>query len=164
MLILERLGSRRVYESTDGDNWTRSSYNHPFNIGSHVVVTIPDHGVIWGLGNNMGTPFSKLWKPADSPTLAGPPMSVTTAKDLTINVAPNPFNSGTTISIGSKEAGSKEAKIKIYDVTGHLCFFASLPPASSSIAWNTSTLPAGVYVVKASINNQILTKKLFLQK
>jgi hypothetical protein len=79
-----------------------------------------------------------------------------------LSVFPNPFTSTTIIKIRSKEARGKEAKIKIHNVTGSLCFSASLSPASSEFTWNPVQQPAGVYIIQLTYGIQKITKRLIL--
>jgi hypothetical protein len=87
-----------------------------------------------------------------------------TVSGLMVEVLPNPFNSVAKIILRSKEARYKDAKIKIYNVTGNLCFSASLLPASSEYTWNPSNLSAGIYVVQVKAGSRVMCKKLLLQK
>ena len=71
IFILERPASgsaNRVWESTNGINWTQKSYSHGLtwtdSYGSVAFLTI--HGAIWGLGSQSGNVlYSRLWRPDD---------------------------------------------------------------------------------------------------
>jgi hypothetical protein len=161
MLLLQRLGSRRVWETTDGDNWTRTSYNHPFDIASLVVVTIPDHGVIWAIGNDMGDPFSKLWKPDDMTTKAE---STLARRPSELSAFPNPFNSAVAISLPTA-GGLSQITAAVYDVRGRIVADLSRQAKNGrTITWNAKGFPKGVYLLKVSAGLKTITKKLFLQK
>jgi len=83
---------------------------------------------------------------------------------LSISVFPNPVRSYTTISLRSKEATSKKAKINIYDVTGNLYFSASLLLGASGYTWTPAGLSNGVYIMKIQIDNKTFSKRILVQK
>lgn len=71
LIIVERGNSTtstyRWWTSTDGDTWSLGSGNHPFSFRPYVVISIPELGVLWALGeNDVPTPtfYSRVWKPA----------------------------------------------------------------------------------------------------
>jgi hypothetical protein len=79
-------------------------------------------------------------------------------------VEPNPVGSGNSVTIRSSSALSKA---EVYDLIGKLVFKANgeiYQTAQNSIVWNTKDAPAGVYVVKAMVNNQTAVKRIVLAK
>ena len=68
-----------------------------------------------------------------------------------VGAYPNPFNPSTTLSLNVAEASA--ATIMAYDITGRVVdvvFDGTLQAGMSTITWNASSLPSGVYIVKLS--------------
>lgn len=68
MLLLERTlnGARRVWQTTDGDNWTLKGYSHPFPHDNGTIVTLSQWGTLWFIGyDGSGARTTVLWKPDD---------------------------------------------------------------------------------------------------
>lgn len=82
--------------------------------------------------------------------------------DLRLLVSPNPFKGSTTLSFPVVE---DNARIEIYNLGGENVSILSLPKNATSIVWNASNFPDGVYFVKLFTNEKIVsTKKLLLSK
>jgi hypothetical protein len=86
---------------------------------------------------------------------------------MRLEVYPNPFNSAVKIMVRRYAYGVWRVSLKIYDISGKLV--KDFTPYASritpySFAWNASTLPAGIYLLKLNVGQKTITKKLFLQK
>ena len=79
---------------------------------------------------------------------------------------PNPFNPSTTLSISADNATN--ASVMAYDITGRLVdvvFKGAINQGVSTITWNASSLPSGVYFVKVSTPNGLASmQKVMLMK
>ena len=79
---------------------------------------------------------------------------------------PNPFNPSTTLSINADNATN--ASIMAYDITGRLVdvvFKGAINSGVSTITWNASSLPSGVYFVKVSTPEGLASmQKVMLMK
>jgi hypothetical protein len=63
LLILETTG-QRAWTSVDGSTWVQIS-NHPFTQNARVVAPLRGElNCMWAVGNDNGTNFSELWRPA----------------------------------------------------------------------------------------------------
>ncbi|OGJ88062.1 MAG: hypothetical protein A2268_04640 [Candidatus Raymondbacteria bacterium RifOxyA12_full_50_37] len=87
-----------------------------------------------------------------------------------LTVMPNPFNPSTTITISNCKSHIAEEELKIYNVKGEMVDDLSLLinnaefPIRNSIIWDASRRQSGVYVVKAKIGGQVLTKTITFLK
>jgi flagellar hook assembly protein FlgD len=88
---------------------------------------------------------------------------------VVIKVVPNPFNSSTIFKINSRFK-IEDLRLKIYDINGKMVndLTSKIKNQQSSIlnqiTWNPTNLTAGIYLIKAVIGDQTVTKKLFLLK
>jgi hypothetical protein len=65
LLILERGGSRNVYESEDGDTWSGSVGTHPFVSNAYALCSLRDGlGCVAEFGSNTTTSRCNLYRPA----------------------------------------------------------------------------------------------------
>jgi hypothetical protein len=162
--IATQTGTNTWYElDVTARKWTRLTNipGMPSN-SPNMQVPIPELGVIYYFRHKGSAREAWLYRHRKGSTVNTESMIKGSLER--ISVAPNPFSSTTVIKIRSKEVRNKEAKIKIFDVTGNLCFFTSLLPASLDYSWNTAGLPAGVYIVKAFTGKEQITKKIYLMK
>jgi hypothetical protein len=82
----------------------------------------------------------------------------------TLEVYPNPFKSRTVISI-DKKLQVASYKLSIFDITGKQLETCNLKLATSNtVIWNSASLPAGIYILKAKTGNRVLSRKLVLQR
>jgi hypothetical protein len=116
---------------------------------------------------------------ASTPLEAG----VTVVRAVDVDVTPNPFHGTVRIVLNGVIAGDVETlrpgvdnrgrtgrnvstirpQMSIYDIHGKLIAkFGS--EIRSTIEWNASGLPAGVYILKTDLNNRRVTKRLILTK
>jgi hypothetical protein len=147
------------------DTWSQiTNMNNKPNLGTASLwhVPIPEYNVIFVFKHSGSTRSIYLYRHTASTAVAGSP--AVGKGQFKVMAAPNPFDLRMTIKIRSKEAGSKEAKIRIYDATGKLCFSASLLPASREYTWSTSRFAPGIYILKTTINNKTMSTPLFLMR
>ncbi len=98
----------------------------------------------------------RIWNPT-----ANDEPSVPAVRDLRfIGVQPNPFNSITFFAVSSK--ATQEATLEIYDIRGRRVFSSpfTLRSGENKMAWDAQGLAAGIYLVKISSQNQVLTAKM----
>jgi hypothetical protein len=66
LLLLEKGGADRYWESTDGDTWTEVG-THPFPNGDNDPIIFCSlrggYGCVWGIGESGGSLTSILWRP-----------------------------------------------------------------------------------------------------
>ena len=159
LMLLERRGGRRVWESVDGDNWTLATFTHPFDINEYEIIPLPDLGVLWAVGFNGSIAQSKLWRPDDN----GAAIEMAKVKtQFEVAATPNPFHSTVDIIIrGAMDAG----KIGIYDISGRMIAdLSGLSCKTNRMVWNAGQLPGGLYILKADIGNKIFAKQLTLAR
>ncbi|OGJ88348.1 MAG: hypothetical protein A2268_05565 [Candidatus Raymondbacteria bacterium RifOxyA12_full_50_37] len=89
-------------------------------------------------------------------------------EDIHLNIAPNPFNPSTTISLENVRKGGNIRNVifRIYDIKG-MCVHAFDTPLSKvadGFLWKAANLPGGVYVICTHVGNKTLSKRVFLQK
>lgn len=78
-----------------------------------------------------------------------------------MNVYPNPFEDGLTLSFGSIDGSS--VQVEIIDLFGKVCYKGTqiLDENNPSFVMNNlNNLPAGIYIVKANKGAEVLTRKL----
>ena len=81
-----------------------------------------------------------------------------------LNVMPNPFSTVVNIRVLLPIDDFKLPikNISIYNITGKLV--DKLTPIGNSIFWQAQDHPGGMYIVKATIGDRILTKRVVLIK
>ena len=86
-----------------------------------------------------------------------------------LSVAPNPFNPGTVMTIGAtrNDESAIAAKVAIYDMKGTCVKSVSLRLHASApfhYTWNAIHQASGIYIVKATIGDKVLTRRITLLK
>jgi len=87
------------------------------------------------------------------------------SNNFNLNVYPNPINSIATIAFDLKE--SSNAILNIYDIVGKNVYSNNLGMAKQGVNlvdFDGSKLNAGMYIVKLTVNNQTITKKITISK
>ena len=82
-----------------------------------------------------------------------------------LNVYPNPFASNTTINF--EVAGQSKVSIKIYNMEGRVIstiFEGEKSAGIYNIPFNGTQLPAGMYLYRMQVNNQVLERKSIIQR
>jgi hypothetical protein len=80
-----------------------------------------------------------------------------------LNVSPNPVNSIIKIAVSYQPSAIGNFSLKIFDINGKILKdFSSLQ--AEDLSWNTTHLPAGVYLIKATIGNSVITRRIVLIK
>jgi hypothetical protein len=85
--------------------------------------------------------------------------------DFNLNVYPNPFNNEATIAFDLKETTT--ATLNIYDVVGKNVYsnnLGTVNPGVNFVDFDGSKLEAGMYIIKLTVNNQTVTKKITINK
>ena len=87
------------------------------------------------------------------------------AANNNINIYPNPAVSNTTLAISSADAAN--ASIKVLDLVGKTVIYmnnVNVNSGQNNIELNTANLNAGVYMVEVTIDGQVSTSQLVIQK
>ena len=83
---------------------------------------------------------------------------------LSLAVSPNPFRSGTVISIKGL-SGKEETSLAIFDISGRMVRdFTGRVSSSNNVRWESSGLPAGIYLVKATSGRVTCKERVVLLK
>ncbi len=86
-------------------------------------------------------------------------ISVVNELNVTISIAPNPFNTSTTLFIAARN--DEKAKAKITDLAGHALYEGVLP--TNELVTLGETLPSGVYFLQLQVNETIKILKIIKQ-
>ncbi len=127
----------------------------------HSVEGFDDLGVVVWLQNNATKEVYNATNGIDTPT---------STEDLEANVAtvsvyPNPAVNNATISIVSVDATI--ASVRIMDIVGKTVINmanVNLSNGNNNVDLNTATLDAGVYLIEVTINGEVSTSQLVIQK
>jgi hypothetical protein len=82
-----------------------------------------------------------------------------------LNVYPNPFDLHTTINF--EVSAKSKVSIKIYTIEGReiaTVFEGEKSPGIYNLPFKGSRLAAGVYICRMQVNNQLLQRKLIIQR
>ncbi|OGJ94018.1 MAG: hypothetical protein A2248_11735 [Candidatus Raymondbacteria bacterium RIFOXYA2_FULL_49_16] len=114
-----------------------------------------------------------VFKEDNSPIIEDATMSINTGGciregAIEIQVTPNPFNPAATITVRSNANNQKtNVSVGIYDAAGRKVFTKALSldmSHASAFQWNAHGHPAGVYMVKANMENRVYAKQaMFIQ-
>lgn len=83
-----------------------------------------------------------------------------------LSVFPNPVNAEAKIAAIGQRLADSDIGIAIYDIKGRMIHTLSAAgyQLSAGITWNASSLPSGLYVVRARLGNRVYSRTLVLQK
>jgi len=120
------------------------------------------NGAAWAYGAGTGAYWSDAWtligscnaKAADDNTTA-------IVNDNVLSNSPNPFSGNTNIEVTLAEAG--EANLVVFDQAGHLITTLSegtLSAGTHSFTFDAAYLNPGMYIVKCTTNNAVITRKI----
>jgi hypothetical protein len=160
--------------------WVATGYNHLYSTGANEWIPSSDYRNQAYLlsGGYCSTGIANARHDAiEHELLCQSPKIVNSGSHVTANtligaeplsIYPNPFNPATVITVRSRtSAMPSTANVKIYDVDGKLIwtrFIAPIHSSSSSFIWNASNQPSGIYIVKATIGDKTVTKRISLLK
>ena len=120
-------------------------------------------------GETIRRSVTLTWQPSDELALSSlPEHQLNLPSSFSVANYPNPFNAGTTISIGLDRA--QKVTIKIYNLNGQIVANFStknLQPGYQTINWNAADksggrLPSGVYILQVTADREKLTHKMIL--
>ena len=97
----------------------------------------------------------------DAPVEAALASAEAGSVELGLRVYPNPARAQATLALSLPEAGA--ARVVVFDLLGREvaeAFDGPLPAGERQVAFDTSRLPAGVYVVVADVAGQRLTQRV----
>ncbi len=127
----------------------------------HSVEGFDDLGVVVWLQNNATKEVYNATNGIDTP-LSTKNLEANVA---TVSVFPNPAVNNTTISIVSVDATI--ASVRIMDIVGKAVINmanVNLSNGNNNVDLNTATLDAGVYLIEVTINGEVSTSQLVIQK
>ncbi|OGJ92472.1 MAG: hypothetical protein A2487_00685 [Candidatus Raymondbacteria bacterium RifOxyC12_full_50_8] len=81
---------------------------------------------------------------------------------MRLHVYPNPFNPAVMISAGVRCIAP--LRVMIYDISGRMVTDLTTRMSNGRATWDASSQPSGIYIVKARIGKQVLTKPVTLMK
>lgn len=84
--------------------------------------------------------------------------STTTTADLEVALTPNPATDEVSISLGNSFSG--DAQIEVFDLSGKLQITSKVNYTNTALSLNISQLNAGLYLVKVTAADQVITKRL----
>ncbi len=157
-------------KNPNNDTANEQIWNIDNSIGKIRTIVTP-------VNFNDGYPFLG-WQNGDDIALLSTESErqLTIADGFTVLPAyPNPFNPSTTIRYGIPQIGAGRdlsVQVNIYDITGKLVttlFNGEQSPGWHFVTWNgtdqdRNQVPAGVYLSKVTLGNNIKTNKLMLLK
>ncbi|UTW68137.1 T9SS type A sorting domain-containing protein [bacterium SCSIO 12643] len=126
----------------------------------HSVEEFTDLGVVVWLQASDKTVFN-----AANATSGITSVNNVDAANNNINIYPNPAVSNTTLAISSADAAN--ASIKVLDLVGKTVIYMNnvkVNGGQNNIELNTASLNAGVYMVEVTIDGQVSTSQLVIQK
>ncbi len=84
--------------------------------------------------------------------------------DNLVSFYPNPTNKVAQIVINLPR--SADCEVKIMDMKGHQVYYTKgdLPKGQTTINWDTSKLPYGIYLLQTTVDNQVKTKRIAVIK
>jgi hypothetical protein len=155
-----------------GDMWTLqpgSNFFDPniqditYHIWEVVAAPLSKYGVVTFAKVNYSYSTLYLYKHAASSSIQCPNVNSKATEGLRVEISPNPCRSSVAISISRPVAGKISAGI--YNVEGKaVADLAAGFIRGSSVAWDATGLPAGIYLFKASVGGKKYSKTLFLEK
>jgi len=95
----------------------------------------------------------------------------TNTSSVLFNASPNPFNPNTTLSFSfgnlqhlktSRKTPSPE--LSIFSINGKIVYSIIFSIEQSTLKWNASHLPSGLYLAKLKWNGQVFQTRLVLNK
>jgi hypothetical protein len=135
------------------DNWSQINNMTPsFALNSAFHVPISEYGVILVFNHASSAKTAYLYK--HSPFTAVESKAPAPVPRAVISVMPNPFYGTTTITANG------HPRMAIYNIHGKLIAKYN----SGNIRWNASGLPAGIYLIRATIGKRVLEARAILLK
>jgi Tol biopolymer transport system component len=115
--------------------------------------------------NTYGTTWSTVWYFTVDITIGIETLNTQAAKELKLNLQPNPFSNETTIQIALPQSG--EVKLLVFDAQGksvQTILQQNMPAGIQQIRWNAQHLPAGKYFCKLETAGNSVTKKIVITR
>ncbi|MEM6698117.1 MAG: T9SS type A sorting domain-containing protein [Bacteroidota bacterium] len=85
----------------------------------------------------------------------------TTAPEFDFTISPNPASEMISISFDLKKA-VQNAQLQLFDLQGRMLRVVDLEERSAILDWNVEGLSSGVYVLKLSVGNQVVSKEFLV--
>lgn len=158
------LGDTQLYVSDGTDTGTHKVINplgtqtNPLSVTAFNGFKEMD-GKLFFAANYSGN-GAELWSLEDTSKPVG---IAQVAKSLpVINIYPNPARDEFTLQIGNVTI--KSGDIEMYDVTGRMLIQKQLVEGQTNATLQTGSIPAGIYIIKTTINEQAYNNKLVIQR
>ena len=169
-----------------------TDWAHSNSCGSSVAADFSDNCLSGGDGGSFQNARNYLLAVAiqdiikyvveDEPFIAIEETETLSSSDIGISVSPNPFNPSTVVTVQKHEtrdtrhvkSKSKAISVQVYNLRGRQIKTLSPNRVTKNSAklnghvsrvtffWSASSQPSGVYIIKATIGNRVLTKKITL--
>jgi hypothetical protein len=119
-------------------------------------------------GRNSPIPYDTFWTNIGDSIPLHSDKGISNNSELVVDVWPNPFNLRTTIVVNNGRRKTEDGKgrnidLKVYNINGKMVDDLS-PTIRNSFSWNAQHLPCGIYLLKARIGKNTVSKKLLLRK
>jgi hypothetical protein len=156
--------SAKVYSfDIMNDTWNVESSSCPiFNMGPDIIygtiaTPVSNYGVILYATMDNTNPKVHIYKHAQQSTIQGGIKLIQTSP---VEIWPNPFYSSLNIAFSNPD---KVQQLTILDIAGRTVKrYNNI--RENWMTWTAPNLPAGMYVLKATVDRKVLTKKILLQK
>jgi ELWxxDGT repeat protein len=128
------------------------------SIGTNLVIGgyTFDYGKELYRYNTANAPASPCGDPIAARSATQPSAALTSSEELTVSLAPNPFNSHFSLNINGKE--NSEAEVVVFTSTGAQLEVRDLPCNTTHEIGQT--WPAGLYIMKVSVEGKMFTRKM----
>ncbi|OGK07113.1 MAG: hypothetical protein A2487_20255 [Candidatus Raymondbacteria bacterium RifOxyC12_full_50_8] len=148
-----------IFQGLVGDVTYDRANNHLY-----AIITNGDPGYQYGRS------MVQVWKVAPG-TAQAAPHRAPKQDEIELSVWPNPFSMGALITAGLPNTGnqSPNLEVRIFDLHGRLVqSFDQVRTANnsqrSSINWDASRHPSGVYIIKLKVGGTVLSRRAILFK
>ena len=161
IVCFDSVGGPCDYEVSDTQAWDRGLDSIYFTDVNNVAITPPGnvrgHGVagfsVLGLGGFCVTAIDLAGNKFDTCFGGASGVSASVEPPLALTISPNPTSGSTQISL----SGAPSANVEIFDVLGREVTNFHI---EGYYEWQTSLLPAGTYIVRASIGGAVVSKRV----
>ena len=150
-----------------GQDWKYFSFETGWNIIDDVVYFVKtSDNILWQIymydfeGSSTGTYTFAKWNHGE---VAG--INDINSKFESVSLVPNPINPGASFSIILDSNYSGDAKINIYNMTGHQIssYSHKLSAGMNAIRLSTGHIPTGNYLVRVNTGEEIIVRKLSIK-
>jgi hypothetical protein len=113
-------------------------------------------------GTKVASKVTSITETVSTYTVAATGLNESTINEVKVNVFPNPASD--LIAIQIKDLVRENCLVELYDVTGKLVDKTILYQGSTIVYFDTNKLYSGIYFVKIIVGDNIITKKIIIEK